>query len=271
MAYFIRRYQKGVKNSGTTDIVVSEVEIPMETFINLSHATGPGKYILGERGKGIRGFRKITDCLVEDSEPVVSDWHESVVSTPNEVVFNAEDSISVKRNLKLSDMSDRELVDLMNSMESAEIASDAEFSKFRKDLSNINREIRRRMVSGGTMEAEAAFEAEAPKGPIASAAYGVSPVMAGSIGAVLGGLAAAIGTAVYYRSKIDALSAQIDGVSQKLQEAEIAIKRSEDRATKAAEEQQRQKQNRNFNANEFFDARLLSEFQNKNRPEGSRN
>ncbi len=268
MAYFIRRYQKGVKNSGTTDIVVSEVEIPMETFINLSHATGPGKYILGQRGKGIRGFRKITDCLVEESEPVVSDWHETPSS---EVVFHAEDSISVKRNLKLMDMSDRELVDLMNSMESAEITSDGEFSKFRKDLANINREIRRRMVSGGTMEAEAAFEAEAPKGPIASAAYGVSPVMAGSIGAVLGGLAAAIGTAVYYRSKIDALSSQIDGVSQKLQEAEIAIKRAEDRATKNAEEQQRQQQNRNFNSNQFFDARLLSEFQNKNRPEGSRN
>jgi hypothetical protein len=265
MAYFIRRYQKGVKNSGTTDIVVSEVEIPMDTFINLSHATGPGKYILGQRGKGIRGFRKITDCLVEDSEPVVTDWH----PTP-EVVFNAEESISVKRNLKLSDMSDRELVDLMNSMESAEISSDAEFSKFRKDLSNINREIRRRMVSGGTMEAEAAFEAEAPKGPIASAAYGVSPVMAGCIGAVMGGLAAAIGTAVYYRSKIDALSTQIDGVSQKLQEAEIAIKRAETIATKNAEQQQ-QRQNNSFNANQFFDARLLSEFQNKNRPEGSRN
>jgi|11_taG_2_1085331.scaffolds.fasta_scaffold00036_55 hypothetical protein len=265
MAYFIRRYQKGVKNSGTTDIVVSEVEIPMDTFINLSHATGPGKYILGQRGKGIRGFRKITDCLVEDSEPVVTDWHVN-----SDVVFNAEESISVKRNLKLSDMSDRELVDLMNSMESAEISSDAEFSKFRKDLSNINREIRRRMVSGGTMEAEAAFESEAPKGPIASAAYGVSPVMAGSIGAVLGGLAAAIGTAVYYRSKIDALSTQIDGVSQKLQEAEIAIKRAETIATKNAEQHER-KNNNSFNANQFFDARLLSEFQNKNRPEGSRN
>lgn len=263
MAYFIRRYQKGVKNSGTTDVVVSEVEIPMDTFINLAHATGPGKYILGERGKGIRGFRKITDCIVEPEQ--------DLTSFSTELVFHAEDSISVKRNLRLSDMSDRELVDLMNSMESAEITSDAEFSKFRKDLANINREIRRRMVAGGTMEADAAFEAEAPKGPIASAAYGVSPIMAGSIGAVLGGLAAAIGTAVYYRSKIDSLSAQIDGVSQKLQEAEIAIKRSEDRATKAAEEQQRQQQQRNFNANEFFDARLLSEFQNKNRPEGSRN
>ena len=86
----------------------------------------------------------------------------------------------------------------------------------------------------------------------------------------MNGLAAAIGTAVYYRSKIDALSTQIDGVSQKLQEAEIAIKRAETIATKNAEQQQ-QRQNNSFNANQFFDARLLSEFQNKNRPEGSRN
>jgi hypothetical protein len=68
MPYFIRRYEKGVKNSGCQDVIVSEAQIPIETFVNLAHATGPGKYILGKRGKGIRGFNKITDCVVEPQE-----------------------------------------------------------------------------------------------------------------------------------------------------------------------------------------------------------
>ena len=33
--------------------------------------TGPGKYILGQRGKGIRGFNKITECMVEPEEAVI--------------------------------------------------------------------------------------------------------------------------------------------------------------------------------------------------------
>ena len=74
-------------------------QIPIETFVNLAHATGPGKYILGQRGKGIRGFNKITDCMVEPEEAVII---ENTYTT-----FAAEDSISVKRNLRLSDMSDR--------------------------------------------------------------------------------------------------------------------------------------------------------------------
>ena len=89
MPYFIRRYEKGVKNSGCLDIIVSETQIPIETFVNLAHATGPGKYILGQRGKGIRGFNKITDCMVEPEEAVII---ENTYTT-----FAAEDSISVKR------------------------------------------------------------------------------------------------------------------------------------------------------------------------------
>ena len=65
MVWFIRRYQKGVKNSGTTDVLASQDEITVTEFVDFCHKEGVGKYILGQRGKGIRGFRKITDCLVE--------------------------------------------------------------------------------------------------------------------------------------------------------------------------------------------------------------
>ena len=56
MVYFIRRYQKGIKGSGTKDLLSSETEITVPMFIQLAEMTGSGKYILGHRGKGIRGF-----------------------------------------------------------------------------------------------------------------------------------------------------------------------------------------------------------------------
>jgi len=263
MPYFIRRYEKGVKNSGCQDVIVSEAQIPIETFVNLAHATGPGKYILGKRGKGIRGFNKITDCVVEPQEaPMVEDTY---------TIFAAEDSISVKRNLRLADMSDREINDLMHTMETAEIKSDDEFTKFRKDLAALNREVRRRMTTTDTgikhaeSHAEHAFTGSAVREmPVASAMFGVSPWTSGAIGVVIGGLAGAIGTSMYYKGKIDSLGSEIDNIGTKLAEAEIAIKRAEesrekDKAVKAAEQ--------NYDKNKFFDAQLLSNYQNRNTPQ----
>ncbi len=107
MPYFIRRYQSGIKNSGTHDILTSEVEISIPTFVMLAESTGPGKYLLCERGPGIRGFKKITDCIIE--EPIV----ETVSSyEPEELLFSAEESVSVKRNLSLKDMGNDDLMDL---------------------------------------------------------------------------------------------------------------------------------------------------------------
>lgn len=264
MPYFIRRYEKGVKNSGCLDIIVSETQIPIETFVNLAHATGPGKYILGQRGKGIRGFNKITDCMVEPEEAVII---ENTYTT-----FAAEDSISVKRNLRLSDMSDREIGDLMHTMETSEIKSDAEFTKFRKDLAALNRELRSRMTTSehtvaktDTHNAENAFTGPTMKDmPVASAMFGVSPWTSGAIGVVIGGLAGAIGTSMYYKGKIDNLGSEIDNIGVKLAEAEIAIKRAEEsrkkeKNIKAAED--------NFDRNKFFDAELLRNYQSSNTPQ----
>lgn len=264
MPYFIRRYQKGVKNSGCQDIIVSETLIPIETFVNLAHATGPGKYILGQRGKGIRGFNKITDCMV--------DLEEAITIENTYTTFAAEDSISVKRNLRLSEMSEREISDLMHTMETAEIKSDAEFTKFRKDLAALNRELRGRMNGSDNSiaktenhNAENAFTGPTVKEmPVASAMFGVSPWTSGAIGVVMGGLAGAIGTSMYYKGKIDNLGSEIDNIGVKLAEAEIAIKRAEesrekDKNVKAAEE--------NFDRNKFFDAELLRNYQTRNTPQ----
>jgi|TARA_R110000751_G_scaffold22299_1_gene62905 hypothetical protein len=268
MPYFIRRYEKGVKNSGCKDIIVSETNIPIETFINLAHATGPGKYILGQRGKGIRGFNKITDCQVELEEDVTIDNTYGSLEMDS---FAAEDSISVKRNLRLSDMSDREISDLMHTMETSDIKSDDEFTKFRKDLSALNRELRSRMTTSNhnvvktEHNAENAFTGPSVKDmPVASAMFGVSPWTTGAIGVVIGGLAGAIGTSMYYKGKIDNLGSEIDNIGVKLAEAEIAINRAEehrkkDTAVKAAETE--------FDRHKFFDAELLRNYQTRNTPQ----
>jgi hypothetical protein len=259
MPYFIRRYQSGVKNSGTSDILTSEVEISIPTFVMLAESTGPGKYLLCQRGPGIRGFKKITDCVIE--EPIV----ETVSSyEPEELLFSAEESVSVKRNLSLKDMGNDDLMDLMSSMESANINTEEEFKKFRKDLASVNREMRRRMM-GSEMAAENAFTGPTTaKMPIASAAFGISPTQAGLLGVALGGLGGVLGTAFYYRSKIDGLGSEMESVKKMLAEAEVAIKRTEETSKKAAESAQRAEK---MNQNDFFDMNLLSGYQNRTRPQ----
>ena len=71
MVYFIRRYQKGIKGSGTKDLLSSETEITVPMFLQLAEMTGSGKYILGQRGKGIRGFKKITDTIIDSAEEML--------------------------------------------------------------------------------------------------------------------------------------------------------------------------------------------------------
>ena len=261
MPYFIRRYQSGVKNSGTTDILTSEVGISIPTFVMLAESTGPGKYLLCERGPGIRGFRKITDCVIDEPiEETVS----SYAAEPDELLFAAEDSVSVKRNLSLKDMSNDDLMDLMSSMESANITSEEEFKKFRKDLASINREMRRRMMTTD-LSAESAFTGPtAANLPIASAAFGISPTQAGLLGVAVGGLGGVLGTAFYYRSKIDNLGSEMESVKKMLAEAEVAIKRAEDNSKKAAESAKKVEK---MNQNDFFDMNLLGTYQNRTKPQ----
>ena len=130
MTFFVRRYQKGIKNSGTQDILTSDEEISLTDFVGLAHQTGPGKYLLGERGRGIRGFRKITDCIVEPTQ-----------------VFAAE-TVQVRKTLKLQDMNDSELMELLGSMSRTTLNSPEELTTFQEDLNNIHRELARR--NGGS-------------------------------------------------------------------------------------------------------------------------
>ena len=100
--------------------------------------------------------------------------------------------------------------------------------------------------------------------PIASAAFGISPTQAGLLGVAVGGLGGVLGTAFYYRSKIDNLGSEMESVKKMLAEAEVAIKRAEDTSKKAAESAKKAEQ---MNQNDFFDMNLLGSYQNRTKPQ----
>jgi hypothetical protein len=165
---------------------------------------------------------------------------------------------------KWKEMNNEDLMDLMTSMESANINTDDEFKKFRKDLASVNREMRRRMM-GTELAAESAFTGPTTANmPIASAAFGISPTQAGIAGVLLGGLGGVLGTAFYYRSKIDGLGSEMESVKKMLSEAEVAIRRAETNSKKAEESASRVEK---MNQNDFFDMNLLSGYQNRTRPQ----
>ena len=141
----------------------------LQDFISLAHQTGPGKYMLGRRGKGIKGFQKITDCVVDETiEPTA--------------VFAAE-TISVRRTLKPADMSDAELMELLGSMSRTSMTSPEEMTTFQKDLEAIHRELARRNT--GTSVAKSSESSPSPA--IASAGFAVGNKSAAAMG-LMGGL-----------------------------------------------------------------------------------
>lgn len=259
MVWFIRRYQKGVKNSGTQDVLVSDDEISIGDFVSFAHQTGPGKYILGQRGKGIRGFRKITDCIIE--EPKVS---ASWMASEDNRVFAAEE-ISVKKNIKLSDLSDVEIMDLMGSMADSDIKSSEEFSKFKTDLTSIHSEISRRGLGGSESTAPPVVK-KAEAAPIASAGFAVGKgnMAVGFVGGMLVGV---VGTMYYYKSKMDAINSQIGQIEKQLNEAESAIKRAESRESKRAERDSQQQRPAQPQGRKGWDNWFLQSFNQGNGPQ----
>lgn len=258
MVWFIRRWQKGVKNSGTSDILVSDEEITTGDFVDISHRTGPGKYMLGIRGKGIRGFRKITDCIVEEPS-VSSSW----MATESQKVFAAEE-ISVRKNIKLAELSDGDIMDLMGSMSDSDIKNAEDFSKFKNDLSNLHSEISRRGL-GGSSDAPSVVKKEASQ-PLASAGFAVgkSGMAMGFVGGLLVGV---VGTMYYYKSQLDKVNTQLDQINKQLNEAESAIKRAESREAKRVENDEKRQTRTQNPKNMNWDNWFLQQFNSGNGPQ----
>jgi len=273
--YFVRRYRKGVAKSGTSDVYVSDRPIDFDDLVRIAEMTGPGKYLLGERGAGIRGFRKITDCVIPEDDEGPDLSHLLDDPTPpgpkspldTHTVFDAE-TISVRRALKLSEMSNEDLMDVMHSMVRTPLEGSDEYDRFRSDLQSLHAEMERRGFAGGnpppaespapasTMAAESAT---APGRTVMGVS--VSPVMAGTLGIGIGALVGWMATDRHYKAKLDSLNIRIQEMESNIKEAERAIKRAERTATRAAEDAPAPAP---FDAKQALDDHFLSEFNYRN-------
>jgi len=293
MVFFIRRYLKGVKNSGTNDILTSETEINTAMFLQLAEMTGPGKYILGERGPGIRGFKKITDTIITpvselkvfaaegeemasetvEAEEVEAETEEAVedsdldaetvskaaaVSETHQSEHQSNKSnprISMKSSRSLESMSDSELYETLEAMTNTRLEAE-NLASFQADMNNIMGELRSRGSVGGV---DSSKEAESDKVVIGA---GFSPMKAFAIGTVAGIGIGVIGTMTYYKRQLDDVTVKMSELEASIREAETTIQSQDRRIQKSEEDKSKEKTRKPKQKDPFdLDFQFLSDFQ----------
>ncbi len=295
MVFFIRRYLKGVKNSGTNDILTSETEINTAMFLQLAEMTGPGKYILGERGPGIRGFKKITDTIitpvselkvfaaegeelasetVEAEEAVEAETEEAVVdsgldaetvskasavSETHQSDYQSNKSnprISMKSSRSLESMSDSELYETLEAMTNTRLEAE-NLASFQADMNNIMGELRSRGSIGAV---DSSKEAESSDKVVIGA--GFSPMKAFAIGTVAGIGIGVIGTMTYYKRQLDDVTVKMSELEASIREAETTIQSQDRRIQKSEEDKSKEKTRKPKQKDPFdLDFQFLSDFQ----------
>ena len=295
MVYFIRRYQKGIKGSGTKDLLSSETEIPVPMFLQLAEMTGPGKYVLGQRGKGIRGFKKITDTLIDSPEEMLvfaaegekeAESMEEVVESESESesldaetvakaeavsqvnvdpvsgsseVKNSESEpqISVTASKSVEKMSDTELFETLGAMSQTRLEAD-NLSAFQSDLLKLTAEMQTRGIVPGSEESGAEDKV------VIGAAF--SPMKAFAIGAIAGIGVGVIGSMTYYKRQIDDVNVKMAELEASIREAETTIGKQTRRIQRAEEEREETKAKKpNVNPSDPYDLdfKFLSDYQNQ--------
>lgn len=294
MVYFIRRYQKGIKGSGTKDLLSSETEITVPMFIQLAEMTGPGKYILGQRGKGIRGFKKITDTIINSAEEMLvfaaegeeeakktdSESMEEVIEESESVdaetvakaeavaqlnvdpvsgssaIKNLEDSqIAVTASKSVENMSDTELFETLGAMSQTRLEAD-NLSAFQADLLKLTAEMQTRGIVPGSENLGA-------EDKIIIGA-GFSPMKAFAIGAIAGIGLGVIGSMTYYKRQIDDVNVKMAELEASIREAETTIGQQTRRIQRAEEEREETKVKKpNVNPADPYDLdfKFLSDYQ----------
>lgn len=225
ISYFVRRYVKGVKGSGTKDLIKMD-EAPQD-FGSLVEPFGPGKYILFSRQKGVRGFSKML---------------EHIVAAPAKA-FAAE-SVSVKQNVDVGQVPTNQLKTLLSDM----ISKPQNSEDFAADMQKVYNEILSRTETQD-------FAAPAQKGGLQQHLPGF----------VVGALVVGIPTAHVIRkqgTEIEQLKELIEKQSETVTQLADTVKRSEhERKKTAAAEQAKQKV---FKQKMGMDSDFLSEYNRAN-------
>jgi len=291
MIYFIRRYQKGVKGSGTKDLLSSETEITVPMFLQLAEMTGTGKYVLGKRGKGIRGFKKITDTIIHSAEEmrVFAAEGEKEAEEMTEVVESESESldaetvakaeavsqinvdlgsgaseskkaedpqISVTASKSVEKMSDTELFETLGAMSQTRLEAE-NLADFQADLLKLTAEMQTRGI------VPASEESAAEDKIVIGAAF--SPMKAFAIGAVAGIGIGVIGSMTYYKRQIDDVNVKMAELEASIREAETTIGKQTRRIQRAEDERESKAKKPNLNPSDPYDLdfKFLSDYQNQ--------
>jgi len=266
--FFVRCYRKGAAKSGTTNLAEWDECPNLNDFVNLCNSNGHGKYILFQRGKGIRGMKKVNEYIVEQR---ASENNESPTAQQNGtnngsiselLVFAAEEmgieapSIALKKNVSADSLDDAELLDVMESMVTSKVANAEEFESFSADIKALLKEVRKRgMSSEGYSEAVAKNAEGEPLGKKAM------PFLAGM---VVGGLTGVGATAYHYKGKITEMEERFGALEASMAETEKTVK-------KQAKDMENEKKSaeavRQFDSRLNLDASFLSNFNGNNGPQ----
>ena len=267
--FFVRCYRKGAAKSGTTNLAEWDECPNLNDFVNLCNSNGHGKYILFQRGKGIRGMKKVNEYIVEQR---ASENKESSTAQQNGtnngslselLVFAAEEmgidapSIALKKNVSADSLDDAELLDVMESMVTSKVANAEEFESFSADIKALLKEVRKRGMSSEGYSESIAKNSETISQSVGSNAL---PFIAGGVfGAVSGGLL----TAQHYKKKITEMEERFGALEASMAETEKTVKKqakdmeNEKKATEAV---------RQFDNRLNLDASFLSNFNGNNGP-----
>jgi len=262
--FFVRCYRKGAAKSGTTNLAEWDNCPNLNDFVSLCEANGEGKYILFQRGKGIRGMKKVNEYIVSqrDNEiPTAQQNRTNNRSMSDLLVFAAEEigidvpTFALKKNVKADTLGDEELLDVMESMVDSKVSNAEEFESFSQDLKAMLAEIRKRgMSSEGYSEAvakNAEGESVATKG------------MGFAAGLVVGGLTGVGATAFHYRKKIADMEERFGALEASMAETERTVKKQQAEMEK---ERKSAEAVRQFDNRLNLDASFLRNFNGNNGP-----
>ena len=259
--FFLRRYVKGDHQSGTISIAEWEEQPSILEFINECEMHGEGKFVMFERGKGIRGMRKINEYVVKspvsgshDFSPqksVKNDMEKMLVFAAEEFGADEDTILAVRKNMKMADLSDDDLMGVLDQMTDSKVSSAEDFQQFQSDMKALLKEFRGRNTDM-TLSETMASEAKEGKG------------MNFIAGVLVGGLGGVAATAYHYKGKMETLE-------ERLMAMESSVKETESRLEKQAEDMEKQKRAeeavRQFDSRVGLDSRFLSTFNSQNGPQ----
>ena len=190
--FFLRRYNSGKAQSGTTDIASWEEFPPYEEFRAVCESFGEGKYIMFERGKGIRGMRKVNEYVVEPKQNFASQSSSTTSNSLEKIlVFAAEEFgvepeaiLSVKQKIPIGDMTDDDLVSALDQITKSAEGEDS----LSRDVKAIIDELKSRTLGAETVKA-------------AETTSMLGGKMGFGAGMLVGGLGGVAATAYHYRGK----------------------------------------------------------------------